>query len=121
MAIPQYAMPHFGSDFATSANPFSASSYQKECKRATARLNCCGDALHDMAKLTRPSFSPMSCRCCDMSWALNVSGQSSAAKDPATKNRLIFITDLPIWCSTGWQCVTLKFFLFDGSGRSTKL
>src|ERR1044071_8811849 len=89
-------MPHFGSVFVTSVNPFSASSYQNECRSATARLNCCcARRLHDTEKLTRPSFSPISCLCRCVSCAFTENGKRSTPRDAPRNNLLSFIT-IPI-------------------------
>src|SRR6266853_4251609 len=86
-------MPHCGSVLVTSTKALWASSYQKECRTATARLNCCCAApLHDTIKLTRPSFSPISCLCCSGSCAFGVSGKRSKTRDTPRKNLLSFIT-----------------------------
>ena len=57
-AAPQAAIPHEGSAFAAASNPVIAYWNQKECSRATARVNSFWAAgLHDVGKFTEPSFS----------------------------------------------------------------
>src|SRR5262245_32216820 len=58
MATPQYAMAHDGSCLVMAVNAFTVSGKKNECSIATARLNCvCALALHEIGKLTSPSFS----------------------------------------------------------------
>jgi len=58
MATPQYAMAHDGSCLVMAVNAFIVSGKKNECSMATARLNCvCALALHEIGKLTSPSFS----------------------------------------------------------------
>src|SRR6266511_1603418 len=63
IASPQYPIPQPGSVLVTAAKPWAAASNQKECNRATARLNSCWAAgVHDTGRSTVPSFSvPRSC------------------------------------------------------------
>src|SRR6185295_7645752 len=90
-------MPHFGSVLVTSRKPLSASSYQKECKSATARLNfCCATLLQDTAKLTRPSFSPISCLWDCISCAPSPSGNRNNVSEDPRNNLLKFITIPPV-------------------------
>src|SRR6266403_4612933 len=86
-------MAHLGSVLVTSTKALWASSYQNECSRATARLNCCCAApLQDTVKLTWPSFSPISCLCCSGSCAFGVSETRRRTRDTPRKNLLSFIT-----------------------------
>src|SRR5215217_4314901 len=86
-------MPQRGSVAVTSSNAFSASSYSKECSQATARLNCfwaCG--VQETGKLTRPSFSEVSCLCGPISCALAEGAwQRKAAVNNATTETACFI------------------------------
>src|SRR6266403_3244823 len=86
-------MAHLGSVLVTSTKALWASSYQNECSRETARLNCCCAApLQDTVKLTWPSFSPISCLCCSGSCAFGVSETRRRTRDTPRKNLLSFIT-----------------------------
>ena len=56
--MPQWAMPQPGSVFAVSAKPLSAVWNQNEWSSATARSNFgWAAAVHEVGKLTMPSFS----------------------------------------------------------------
>src|SRR5262245_60563917 len=62
-AIPQTAMPHDGSLFATSPNASIAWPNSNECSSAIPRPNAgCTAALHELANVTVPK-RPASCRC----------------------------------------------------------
>src|ERR1700712_1004933 len=57
-------MAHAGSTVATSRNPFSAASYENECKSATARSKSCETlSAQDVANVTVPSRSGGGCEC----------------------------------------------------------
>ena len=58
MALPQYAMPHVGSSFATSSKAPRAIWNQNECSMATARSNAgWAAAEQEVSKCTVPSLS----------------------------------------------------------------
>ena len=62
MATPHCAIAQEGSAAATAPKAFSASSYQNEWSRATARANGAWTAAaHEVGKLTLPSFSGRAC------------------------------------------------------------
>src|SRR3954470_433554 len=64
MARPQCAMAHVGSAVATPRKAFSATSYAKECNKATARSKSCETfAAQDVANVTEPSLSGGGCEC----------------------------------------------------------
>src|SRR5438445_4032862 len=59
MATPQKPIAHAGSVTVTSVKALTASSYQNECRKATARANCwLAAGVHETGKVTVPSFSP---------------------------------------------------------------
>ena len=60
MALPQYAMPHMASIFATSSKAAPRAIWnQNECSMATARSNAgWAAAEQEVSKCTVPSFSP---------------------------------------------------------------
>src|SRR5688572_2596073 len=112
MATPQWPMPHFGSVFATSENPFSASSYQNECSSATARLNfCCAGLVHDVAKLTLPSFSLSGCLCGCVSCAKPETLPISTARVAGTTNLMSLIKLLPHFSTKGGSWIDYKMRL----------
>src|SRR6267142_1383008 len=72
-------MAHRRSVTVTCLNAVSASSYQKECRSATARLNCFWAAgLHDTWKWTSPTEPGAPCGCACSSW------HQAAAQESAT-------------------------------------
>src|SRR6516165_2603467 len=78
MATPQYAMAQLGSISATPVKAFTASSYQNECRSATARVNCCcASPLQETGKPTSPTLPIASAR--------NPVGTSDAVKTPASR------------------------------------
>src|SRR5215470_775607 len=88
MAMPQYPIAQPGSFVVIAVNDFSASSYQNECRSATARSKSSWTAgTHETGKWTRPSFSP--------SWA-------DATEPPASNSMMIETTSkraFMIWSS----------------------
>src|SRR3984893_12199126 len=70
-------MAQAGSVSATTVKALTDSSYQNECKSATARVNCCcASALQETGKPTSPTL-PMACAC-------NAVGASDAARAEAS-------------------------------------
>src|SRR5450631_1127425 len=84
MATPQWAMAQCGSSLAICRNSFSASSYQKECSRATPRAKgCCTDAEQETGKWTVPSC--VSVRSSWWWWFLS-SSSATAVNEIRTEN-----------------------------------
>src|SRR5205814_4866594 len=88
MAMPQWPIAQLGSVSVTVVNAFTASAYQNECRRATARSKCCwAGALHAIGKWTCPSFSVCSC-------AISRLVQHSTMTPTPSDNLQLFMTHL---------------------------
>src|SRR5215471_241924 len=84
MAIPQYPIAHVGSLVVISVNAFTASSYQNECRSATARSKSPWMAgAHETWKWTLPSLSP--------SWA-DATGVAHNIAVSAMRHSRVFMT-----------------------------
>src|SRR5215472_18479154 len=90
IATPHQAMAQAGSASATPVKALTASSYQKECRIATARTKRCWAALlQEIGKCAVPSFSPAAGD--GSSWAAEESGASSAAMRRRVGRRICMI------------------------------
>src|SRR5215470_2083472 len=84
MAMPQYPIAQPGSFVVIAVNDFSASSYQNECRSATARSKSSWTVgAHETGKWTRPSFSP--------SWADAVELPTSSSMVSGTTSKRAFM------------------------------
>src|ERR1700758_606968 len=85
-------MAQVGSISATVAKALTASSYQKECSKATARVNCCcASALQETGNPTSPTL-PIACAC-------NAVGASDAARvdaSSALRSEIRAIANTPV-------------------------
>src|SRR5581483_3362693 len=96
IATPQWAIAQCLSCWATLLNAFSASSYQKECSRATPRVNvACADAEHDTGKFTLPRSSPpewwwpsWSSSASALTWRNNMGNSKAATRDGRRRFRI---------------------------------
>src|SRR5579863_3821914 len=90
MASPQWAMTQCGSSTAIWVNSFSASSYQKECRRATPRSKgfwTCG--AQETGKVTVPS-----CAVVKSSWwwcSLSSSARAEIGESKKTRRRQMLV------------------------------
>src|SRR4030095_5370490 len=89
--MPEYDMAQFGSVFSTDSKMARDSANQKECRSATASLNCVLTAgLQEVSKLTVPmSFGAIPpCSCC----CANAGRTSNEHKQQAVNKLFIFRT-----------------------------
>ena len=83
MATPHCAIAQAGSAAATAANAFSASSYQNEWSRATARANgACDAGAQEVGNVIVPSFSGRACWWCG--WSFSSRARPGAARARTT-------------------------------------
>src|SRR5689334_10886134 len=86
-------MAQVGSVAATTVKALTASSYQNECKSATARVNCCcASALQETGKPTSPTL-PMACACNAVGAASDV---ARAEASSALRSEICAIANTPV-------------------------
>src|SRR5262245_59331770 len=84
-APPQYAIPHEGSACSVASNPATASRKAKEWSNAAARENSfCAAGLHDVGKLTVPSFS-------GACWATEGRANRRLSRTAIAARRMVFL------------------------------